>query len=288
MKESDEELAKKHRRNALIGAFSALGITIPRDAYKSYRQYEDIKKHRASKKWENFKKKLKPGDIMFSRNNPNLSGNEIGGLIKEQNLITGTKGGIFYHPSIYAGGNRQYHSQSYSTGLVNNYVKDAFSGERRWGPRDLMASRTRDWVVYRPPEKYVDKALSRMKEAVDNQIEYKERPEQIKHGLKHLLGIKERPLGNLCKAGKNGLLCSEAVSEAYPNLFKDRLMSPEEMMRNKKLQFIGRYNPLLKEPSLATRLSAHLMYPTLKNLKWAVPGAAAGYLGSKLINKGEK
>ena len=180
------------------------------------------------------------------------------------------KGDLFYHPAIYEGGGRVLESAGSKDGVAR---------------KNLWSKFPKDYRAYRPPAKDAAQGVRNMRKGVKAGIEYKnESKELLRHAAKHWAGIPEKTGGNLCRAGKNGLVCTEAVTEAMPGIFKNRLASPLDMRGAKGLELVARHSPIAP-PTPKELLMSRGVYPLIRNAKWGLL-AGLGVGAYSMMNRG--
>lgn len=254
-----DEPTRDRLRHAALAALGVTGVTAGAQAIPQIlRDRAENDSVRKTRGWDKLLKQLTPGDVIFSRRGrKNVGKAEVGPFefpFTEQDVMNVGKGDPFYHAAVYEGGGNVLESADWEKGIKRSRLwKDT--------PEELR--------VYRAPEKDASRALKFMSEAQGTP--YKSEMGVIKHGAKHLAGLSEKTTGNACKAGKNGLVCTEAVAEAFPGIFKNKLAGPAEMRAAEQLKLVARYGGL--EPGMREILLSRLVHPVIKNAKW---GALAG------------
>lgn len=254
-----------------IGTSAALTAHGGIEAYKQDAALKDLKHTRDYKK---FREGLQPGDILYYKRPEKWSAEaSLGPLdlpIKENNIMLAGKGDQYYHPAIYEGKGMIRHSAGWDEGIKRSPLRSGLEEE-------ILVQRPKNAA-------HVQKALERSKELLGGN--YKQEADTILHGAKHLAGIKT-PTGGACKKDPSGLLCSEYVAESYPDLFKDRNLSPRTMRASKDADLVARYatSPSAKLMTNTEKAMVYGAHPALKSLKYGALAAAAGYAGSKLRDK---
>ncbi len=262
----DEREKERLRKAAMV----SLGVTGAGAAMQSIphvlREARDNSAVAKSRAYQDFLAKLEPGDLVFNREFG--AKDKKGGLGHVYDLLSATKGDTFVHPTVYRG-----------KGMVSEAGGGdvaAKSHARMSAAHYPLESRAYRLTDMSPEERkaaftYLDKMVG---------TPYKSMPDVAEHGIKHLLGMTEKTTGNPC-SGKNGIVCSELVAEAFPKRFADKLMSPLEMRHAKGSELIARYGKSVGVP-LRERLLAKAVYPVMKNAKWGLL-AGAGALAASAI-----
>jgi hypothetical protein len=222
-----------------------------------------------TKGWADFQKKLQPGDVVFHRRGHKYTGEaELNGRefpIRESDVMLAAKGDPYYHPSVYRGKGLVTDAAGWDMGVKNTRLYNQV-------PEDLR--------VYRP--KATDAQRQKAGKFLNDMTgaNYKSEAEVMKHGLGHLAGQSVPTTGDVSKLTPKGVVCSELVAEAYPHLFKDRLMSPIDMRHHPDMDLVARYGHSL-QVGAREKIAAHVVHPLLKHAKW---GLAAG-VGSLALSK---
>jgi hypothetical protein len=259
---TQEELDRQRMlANAAALGVGTTGTLAGWDAYKGIMQERAEAKKPRTRDWQKFLATMQPGDIIFHRRPSKYSSQaELRGFkmpYKESDLLTAAKGDPYYHTSVYRGKGISTEAANADDGVKNTRLHPD-------DPDELM--------VYRP--KQGQRRAARFLDAAKG-VPYKSDMETFKHGIAHLAGM-QQPTGNsVCKLTKQGSVCTELTAEAYPKIFKDKLMSPKDMRRSDQLNFVGKYGSIPKM-AMREKILSNAVYPVLKNAKW---GALAGALG---------
>lgn len=261
----DQEIKERRRKALLLGLGTTGGLAAAHTGYHGVRDLLDNAKVPKSNSWKDFLGKLDPADLVYYRQYGAKDKKALGHVY---DLISGVKGDEYLHPSVYRGKGMISEAGGYD---IPAKAKVRMSGSDY--PIEAKAYRFSDLS---PAEQ--KKAFSFLDKTEG--ARYKSSGEVAKHGLGHLAGMKI-PTGK-CKPGKDGIVCSELVTEAFPKRFKDRLMSPINMRHADKSELVARYGKSVSIP-MRERLLARVGYPLMKNAKWGLLAGAAGYGAMNLM-----
>ena len=262
-----EERKSRLEQAAGLGAATTGGLALNHSIRHTL---QDIGEERAVPKtnsWREYLKKLQPGDVIFSRE----FGKDDRGKAHIYDALAAAKGDNFVHPTVYRGG-----------GMISEA-----------GGADVPAkARARMSASHYPLEQrayrfknIADPEKARAFQFLDEMAgtPYKSATDTALHGLGHLAGVQVPTTGKACRVGKDGVVCSELVAEAFPKRFKDRLMSPIDMRHHPDMEMVARYGHSVDVP-LGERVLARGVYPVLRNLKWGLGAGALGYAGLSLAD----
>lgn len=252
-----------------VGSY-AVGSSV-RDAARAFKERK-IK----SESINTLRKKIQPGDIIFTRLrkdlSPEVAGKRIpkvfGGPITGGESIRMYSGSPEYHAAMYAGKDR---------------VVAATGDPKVKAQRLRTALSDQSAKIYRPSlasEIEKQKALDFANKSVG--AKYMNEKDILKTVGKNIfLG---GPKSCQRVPGK-GFVCTTLVTKSYPKQFKKEWMQPREMAGVKGMDLIGRYGGRIKNLTARERIFTHGISPIIRGLKYGVPAAAATILGSHLLTK---
>ncbi len=256
----DEEQKRKAKQ---VG----VGVLAGLSGYEGIRnELFDRAEDESTKKTRNLdalRKKMQPGDVVFHRT-PNDVSSKALGHITTNDILSAVKGDPFYHTSIYTG-----------KGLIS----EAGAGKSdQVGNSRLSRAADDDLRVYRPKldPKTVAGAVDYAKANKGRQ--YSTLGRQAEHGLRHLFDPTGGP--DVARPTCKGTACTELVTEAYPEVFKKRFISPIDMRQSKDMELVARYGKDIPV-SLREKVLSRGVYPLLKNLKYGLGAGALAYGGMK-------
>lgn len=233
-------------------------------------------------------KKLQPGDVFFSRSprkespaykdvkekwrDTPVTGKKWFEKIRkhfpsfrEQDLIRMYGGHPLYHAGIYVGDGKVIHAADEARGVVKEDIGKAFE----------HGSKVHFYRAKGADKKEVESAVNFAHKSVGKP--YEGRKWINKEILRELVG-RRKPVsgGKVC----NQYVCTTLVSNAYPKKFKKHWAQPPEMMS--RLEPIAKATKGHAAPiSIGQRIPPHVIAPTVRSLKMAVPGAGLAYILSK-------
>lgn len=298
IKESQSIPYQKDINPLAAGATTGAGV-VGANIFKENIQnklHENRYKHiRGSRSYSDFLKKLKPGDILYTRTPIKYSANAIDmedlpknfqkrlsksniakgiknivqkrGImpLKESEAIQLFSGKPFSHAAIYTG--------------KGNIVEAAGASQGVKGGKLKNVSKAHTVHVYRP------------KSGANSAVRFAEKQRGGKYTdvgtvLKDVAKSTFVPggAGKTCRKIPNkGVVCQTLVTKAYPKTFKKELVPMREMQQNKGTQLIAKY---IKGGKISGRekFISRFLSPAIRSMKYAVPVAAAGFAAKKIYD----
>lgn len=272
---------KENLSSGQVAAIGAVGVAGGKSVLDSARNaLKDVAEEKnKTNSYSKLLKSLKPGDILYTGYNPHLSGNinapviGKGGILplKTSQLVQMGTGNKNYHGMIYLGNGLIAQAEGENQPLAVRKLKNEISGQRLKAYRPKGATKAE-----------IDSAVNYAKKMVGTR--YKTPTEFLSQGARMLLDPTGGP--KTCRKGKNGIVCNTLVTKAYNKRFPKEYMSINEVRNSGQVQHIKTYDRLKKSP-VSDRVINRVLFPLAKNLKWALPGAALGYLANSLRAKKE-
>lgn len=264
---------------ATTGALAA-GHTI-KEEYRDMKENASVRKTRSIK---DLKKKLKPGDIIFTRFDSKhspvweadvpkflqklIKKKKVNMPIKASELVQMMAGGsTHYHGALHVGKGKVLEAQGQDMKSAVHNLKNTVSGN------DVKVYRITDMK-----KRDIDAAAEWGKK--QKGVRYANNKELVRHGAGHLFGA-NGPKSCRPRGKKGPLVCTTVITKAHPKKFKREFMSPDEMRAQKGMKLVARFG---KSPPtrLRTKILQRGIYPVLKNSKWGVAAAGAAYAANKL------
>lgn len=261
-----QKAAKRERSD--IGTAAAIGAGVAgtkatAEGIRSTIRDRREGKVKVEKNITSFEKKLKPGDIIFSRDPKSKYRFNVGDRtlpFTEKSMIQAGVGSSQYHAGLYTGKGKMFHASG-----VGQVGKDWLESE----------SRGKDVMAYRPggaSKREVTEALKQPKRMKGRQ--YKTTEELISQAKSTILSPKQGP--KACYNVKGRTVCTNVVASAYPKQFKKEFATIDQMKGTKGMTPIARYSRVAP-PSAREKILSRVAYPAIRNLKWAPLAAAAAY-----------
>ena len=258
---------ERRKKSAMIGGGVLASMAATEGIGNELFEKAESSKMKRSRSWDDFLKKLEPGDTLFHRTPGKYTDPLFGGegRIKINDLLLATKGDPFFHSSMYKGRGKIIEAIGQGKSMKAQDLK----GDR-YVPQEIKA--------YRPSKGNPEKALAYAKKSVGS--DYKTLGQSAEHAFGHLFKPGGGPSATPCKGNK---ICTEMVAEAYPETFRKRFMSPVDMRKAEGMELVGHYGKTLPI-AMREKILARGVYPLLKNLKYGVGAGAMAYGGSKLMD----
>jgi len=249
-------------------------------------------KVRKTRSIKDLKKKLKPGDILFTRYDPKHSPDWDFDVPKNlQKYVKGKKniklpikasefvqfgagGSTHYHGALYVGGGRALEAEGQAYKSKINSLKEVVKGN--------------DVKVYRvtnQPKSEITKGVNWAKK--QKGVRYGTMPELLRHGAGHLFGRGGPKSCRTPKGKGKPIVCTTTITKAHPKTFKREYMSPDEMRAKKGVKLVARFGRT-PPTRVKSKILQRVVYPVLKKGKWGALAGAATYLGAKGKKKYDK
>lgn len=258
------------------GAAAALLTSLGLTGYKGGKSYLQDKmvenEYTPTKSYKDFQGKLTPGDVLYYRIPTEYSTPAQFGdakiPVKEAHALLLGKGDQFYHTGVYSGKGNAIQSLGPGEGVKN--VKSHLA------QHEIIAMRPKDKAL---AKKAVDLSKGLIGEPYPSEAGY------ISHALEHLISpVDLSESGGYKPKCGNGIACTEAVAEAYPDLLKNPTMSPRDMRFSKDFEFAARYAPKTHGMTALDKSLVYGGYPLLKSLSKAALVGGGVYGASKLYD----
>jgi hypothetical protein len=250
----DNENAKS---NAELAGILAMGGGIAKSGLDDFFISDLEAKVKRTRNWDEFLKKLQPGDIMLERASPKGQ-YAFPGKITTEDILLPLKGSPFYHAGIYGGKGNVMEAADMIKGVKSSRILGKY-------PKELKVYRAKN------PE-FASEAIKYAKSVKG--MPYETLPEQLLHVAGHWTGADF--LKKWC-GGKNRTTCTGLVTKSFPDLFESEYMSPKDIMKNEGVDLVARYGKLA-EGTLGQKVMEKGIYPAMKSMKYAAPLALAAYM----------
>lgn len=258
MKKRHHKLAEEMEDDPILSGLGVGGMTLSGltgyDAARSYAREMEYEKLPALD-WKDFEKMTQPGDVVFT------SGPERDAFKRIIQAFGGTK---YPHAELIADEVRKGRPTSYQAAGA-----DDLAGLYRFRPEGAGRSpKNYAGLLFRPnvKKKEVSAALEAAEALEDRRYEtVEELVDRLKKTISHA------PSTSCAANPESGVVCTDIIAEAYPQLIKSRYTPAGEMMETlgkpiARLNTGRTFSPLEK-------FLAHVGGPALRNLK---PAAIAG------------
>jgi len=280
---SEEQPAKRSNAAfaAQVGAATTGALTAHGVASDVLRENKDFKRVKSSKSTADLVKKMKPGDIVFSRfvEPRHTKDKELLQKLKRLKGVLAVGGGAeHYHASLYVGrGNTMEHpGQIHRAGIHSAHAQ---------------LGRGHNSIVFRPKvsKRVKEQAVSRARQLKGRA--YGTNMEIFQKGVRNLLNPMAGVGKRRAKTLKGNVLCTDVITHAYPSLFPDKDSTINQMSRHPKMEMVARLTKNKSKPKGWESVLAKGVHPILKNLKWGVGAGlltAGGLKVKQSLGKGKK
>jgi len=278
-----EKIAKKNKRGnsvhtgAVVGGATALGtagtaLNIRRRTLAEEALESKLKKSHTK---NDFMKKLKPGDILYSGYHPkhspyvNIGKRKV--PIPQSQVVQMVTGSPYYHGMLYAGKGKIIQAEGAKRPLAVRNLKSAMADQR------VKAYRIKN-LKGKDAEEAIRWARSKVG------TPYKSVSDSIKQGLSMLYDPKGGP--SSCRKTGKGIVCNTLPTKALNKYFKKEYSTIRDIRKNKNVAHIATF-ARSKIPR-SDKIVSHVVYPALKSLKYAPLIAGGSYLAKKIYDRYKK
>lgn len=271
-----KQAAKERERSvgeqaAIVGAGTTGALAAVDSAGNIIRDIREERAVPSAKSYAEFKKQLKPGDIMFSRyklkESPEFEvmGKKLPFTVSQ--AVQAGHGSPHYHGLVYTGRGRGVEAVGLGDVAESAGLKKNIRGQsvKVYRPEGASAKEVRRAV------RFAERAKG---------TPYKGWGGLAAQALGTVAGVS--PASKNCKVGPNGaLVCTTLPAAAYPKQFPKEYMTPNEMRKTKGMKLVARYGK--PQQALSEKILNRVVSPLIHKARYGL--GAAGLAAAALKGK---